>query len=53
MQSFCVQVLRELLPEQEVLSGIRNACLLIDPSCGTATYSAALTGLSLPSFTAI
>ena len=37
------------MPEQEVLSGVRNACLLIDPSCGTANYSAAMTGQALSS----
>ena len=26
-----MQVLSELMPESEVLSGIRNACLLVDP----------------------
>ena len=39
-----MQVLSELMPESEVLSGVRNACLLIDPSCGTANYNAAMTG---------
>ena len=40
----CMQVLSELMPQDEVLSGIRNACLLVDPSCGTANYCAAIAG---------
>ena len=47
----CLQVLRDLLPEQEVLSGMRNACLLINPGCTSSFYNAAITGtttLTLP-----
>ncbi len=47
-----MQVLSELMPEQEVLSGVRNACLLVDPSCGTANYNAAMTGQGPSSFPA-
>ncbi len=39
-----LQVLSSQLPEEEVLKGIKNACLLIDPSCGSGTYSAAIAG---------
>ena len=39
-----LQVLSSQLPEEEVLKGIKNACLFIDPSCGSGTYSAAIAG---------
>ena len=39
-----LRLLSEAAPEAEVLASVRNACLLIQPSCGMDTYQAAISG---------
>lgn len=39
-----MRLLREAAPEADVQASVRNACLLIQPSCGMDTYQAAIAG---------
>lgn len=47
--SFAVlEVLKSTVPDQDAQAAVRNACLLINPSCSNHDYNAAIAGCALP-----
>lgn len=47
-RSAVMEAMITAVPDQDALAAVRNACLLVNPSCSNHDYSAAIAGLALP-----